>query len=988
MKVRKAGAFVEVPKKSRIGGSFITKPTKVRKAGAWIGGFSPPPPSTYYYTGAPQKLTVPAGAAFMVVDLLGAQGGGYTTSVGGLGGRLLATIPVTPGEVLQINVGGRGIQSATPRGGGGFNGGGSSNEDTASQGFGGGGATDIRRGAFTLADRIAVAGGGGGAGYASVNGGSGGGTTGGAGPNGPHVGGGGGTPSAGGAAGAGAAGGAGAGSLGLGGKAGQGQYGIPGGGGGGYYGGGGGVALGSGAQTASGGGGGSSYVDPAATDVVHQQGYRQGHGSALISWVADTTPYLIDEFTRTADATGLGTIPDAHGTFPDGLTYTNLVGTIGRDGTRAYLVTSGAANHAAATIDTTFSDIDIELEYDSDIAAGFGLGIVYRATDGNNFRYALLYRLGDGTHSFFSGKVQGGVGSHDHLSNVNPISGSIAGGKIRLIASGDQIRVLWNGTQIGSTFTSSFNQTATKHGVEGYAPAGTGDASGKARAITYVAPGGTPFTAPDSGGYYAHVNVDIYQTIAPDQYRVRVTANVAAGWQEKFTKARHTYIYGGTPQAPFELTAEPVIDYAAQTMKFTSPTNVGYGGSGYAFTWTPLVIELYDAEAGVWRLAKVDTITTNLNAFPAAPSATDKKWQLGADNTLMSGPPDALGKYAQANVDISGSSPQRVRVTANVGYGGEVFTKARHTYYYNGVAQPMYELTVATYDPVTQVATFTSPTDVGYGAPGEFSWPNMAIDLWDGTAWRSARVRTVSTNLGTFPAAPVEHFTKFTFGELAKAIPSLLFHMPLNDASGAVADALVGPDGTYTVAPTYLGDSARGTVPTAKFNNDGYVTLPATGAVSLAGREEFTIVVWAKSLNAAFQMLVAKYGEYQLRIEGDGTLLFDLPTFNHGGSHGTVAGGLSMTTGQKRMVAVRVDTAGGLPGGKKITMGRNGAWSEVTSTARTTGVETVQPAMIAARSDNPTGWRAQSALGDVLFYGRGLTDAELDALYKFRLATA
>ncbi len=49
-----------------------------------------------------------------------------------------------------------------------------------------------------------------------------------------------------------------------------------GGGGGGYYGGGG--------ACFSGGGGGSSYTDPSATDVVHEQGYQNGEGMIIISY--------------------------------------------------------------------------------------------------------------------------------------------------------------------------------------------------------------------------------------------------------------------------------------------------------------------------------------------------------------------------------------------------------------------------------------------------------------------------------------------------------------------------------------------------------------------------------------------------------------------------------------------------------------------------------------------------------------------------------
>lgn len=119
-------------------------------------------PQTFVYTGAPQLYVVPEGVTSINIELRGAQGGnGLGAASGGLGAKLTATIAVTPGESIQINVGGSGDH-------GGWNGGGRG-------GPYGGGATDIRRPAFSTSSscafnlncaatsRIAVAGGGGGA---------------------------------------------------------------------------------------------------------------------------------------------------------------------------------------------------------------------------------------------------------------------------------------------------------------------------------------------------------------------------------------------------------------------------------------------------------------------------------------------------------------------------------------------------------------------------------------------------------------------------------------------------------------------------------------------------------------------------------------------------------------------------------------------------------------------------------------------------------
>lgn len=220
-------------------------------------------------------FTVPAGVKCVTCDVYGAQGGTGSSSSAGLGGRVTATIAVTPGETLNVNVGGEGAYQFSPSLGG-IHGGG----DTTGDGGTGGGASDVLRGATQLV----VAGGGGGGGTTSggASGGAGGDTIGGNGANGgAGTGGAGGTQVAGGAGGAGVGGTAGtAGGPGTGGQGGSngGLWGG-GGGGGGYYGGGGG-----GSMSGGGGGGGSSYTIPGASGVAHEQGVRSGNGQVIISW--------------------------------------------------------------------------------------------------------------------------------------------------------------------------------------------------------------------------------------------------------------------------------------------------------------------------------------------------------------------------------------------------------------------------------------------------------------------------------------------------------------------------------------------------------------------------------------------------------------------------------------------------------------------------------------------------------------------------------
>ena len=91
------------------------------------------------YTGAMQSFTVPAGVTSITIQALGAQGGGN----GGLGAKMTGTFTVTPGQVLQVLVGGLG-------------------GDGGSYGSGGGGGTFVVAPGNVL---LIAAGGGGGTGH-------------------------------------------------------------------------------------------------------------------------------------------------------------------------------------------------------------------------------------------------------------------------------------------------------------------------------------------------------------------------------------------------------------------------------------------------------------------------------------------------------------------------------------------------------------------------------------------------------------------------------------------------------------------------------------------------------------------------------------------------------------------------------------------------------------------------------------------------------
>jgi hypothetical protein len=280
---------------------------------------------TFQFTGGVQTYTVPVGVNQLDIQVWGAQGGANWVNNTNFGGYTRGTLAVTPGEVLQIYVGGQPTTTA-----GGYNGGGAGD----GAGKGGGGATDVRRAPFTLNDRIAVAGGGGGAGFWSnlhVVGGVGGGLIGG---NGYRN-----TPADAGGLGASQTGpGANgtcvnfnvtamAGGFGFGGTPLSFNCGCEGyGGGGGWYG-------GAGSGNCRGGGGGSGYILPAATNVLQTAGVRAGNGMVVLTFNGPSTPVV----TQTAG------LPSGS-LFPVGTT------------TNAFLADDGAGNTATCSFTVTVND--------------------------------------------------------------------------------------------------------------------------------------------------------------------------------------------------------------------------------------------------------------------------------------------------------------------------------------------------------------------------------------------------------------------------------------------------------------------------------------------------------------------------------------------------------------------------------------------------------------------------------------------------------
>ncbi|GAB5389644.1 MAG: hypothetical protein Alpg2KO_26120 [Alphaproteobacteria bacterium] len=248
---------------------------------------------TFTHTGADQSFMIPAGCTRVAVAIWGAGGGGggctqgstHSTFSGGAGGYTTGELVVTPGETLNMVVGGGGASGDGSGNDGGYGGGGNGVEFAG----GGGGYSGLFRGTVgSQVNALLVAGGGGGGGAvtpvgagSSHNGGPGGG---GAGyDDGASLSNGlGGTASTGGAGGQDLNGSAQSGSNGsvfAGGDATLGAGQGAGGGGAGYYGGGGGGAMSAGpyAFGSSAGGGGSGYVE---TGSVTQSQMLAGNGSS------------------------------------------------------------------------------------------------------------------------------------------------------------------------------------------------------------------------------------------------------------------------------------------------------------------------------------------------------------------------------------------------------------------------------------------------------------------------------------------------------------------------------------------------------------------------------------------------------------------------------------------------------------------------------------------------------------------------------------
>jgi len=298
---------------------------------------------TFNYTGGTQNWTVPPCVTSITVNLKGGKGGGAS---GGNGASVTAVLAVTPGQVLQIKVGGQGVCPGTAYGGGGAG----QNSNVGFPSCSGGGASSILAAPYTNASALAVAAGGGGKAGGDMGGagGAGGCATGLAGTTAFGYGGGGGTQTAGGAGGGPWTAGGGSGGSGSFFQGGAGAFDVVyghapgGGGGGGWYGGGGGgsdnISITS--FIGGGGGGGGSSLVPAGGGCA--SGANAGPGVVTISATVTSPTIAVNSATI---CQGLSAVLTATG----GSTYTWQPGgmtgnpvTVTPAATTIYTVSSGS----------------------------------------------------------------------------------------------------------------------------------------------------------------------------------------------------------------------------------------------------------------------------------------------------------------------------------------------------------------------------------------------------------------------------------------------------------------------------------------------------------------------------------------------------------------------------------------------------------------------------------------------------------------------
>lgn len=181
----------------------------------------------------------------------------------------------------------------------------------------------------------------------------------------------------------------------------------------------------------------------------------------------------VDNFNRADSVLTLNSPSDAAGDY-------TLVGTWGITSNTAYSVVS--SNPCAAILDSATFDITIEVTLTglggADIA-----GLCARYTDINNHWAYYMDTLNNKTRLY---KISSG----SFVSVIDNVHAPAAGDVLKLGFSSNTWTAYYNGSQVG-TGSDAFNNTATKHGLWGYAN-GTNDRWDSLSITDAAAGGGLP----------------------------------------------------------------------------------------------------------------------------------------------------------------------------------------------------------------------------------------------------------------------------------------------------------------------------------------------------------------------------------------------------------------------------------------------------------------------------------------------------------------
>ena len=427
---------------------------------------------TFNFTGNVQTWTVPPCVTSINVTAAGADGGG---SAGGNGAVVTGTLAVTPGQVLNIYVGGTG--TCNTNSGGGWNGGGTGKaaNSSANGSCGGGGATDIRIGGTALANRVIVAAGGGGMGGGTQDaaGGVGGCANGATGVNSFGGGGTGGTQTSGGTGGN----PWGSGQNGASGSLGNGAAGATdncynnspgGGGGGGLYGGGsGGADCFSSAPYGGGGGGGGSSLTPAGGGCT--QGSNNAAGYLTITYIGgvgtatatNSGPYCVGG-TIQLNSTGGGSYA---WTGPNGFTAAtqnpNLPATVAAAGTYTVTVTNIGCTATASTtvvvntVPVVNAGVDQTLCQGGSVTLAGSGATAYSWSGGVVQGSPFVPPVGSTTYTV-TGTASGCTATDAVIIIVNPTP-SVNAGPDQSVCSGENVTL----TAAGSALTYSWSNSVT-----------------------------------------------------------------------------------------------------------------------------------------------------------------------------------------------------------------------------------------------------------------------------------------------------------------------------------------------------------------------------------------------------------------------------------------------------------------------------------------------------------------------------------------------